>query len=73
MEQIDITKITDLQLCQFVIRANAELQRAIQNVQMMQTEVSRREQELAKTTQKPKETTQKSDSTILDNVKPAEK
>lgn len=43
MEQIDITTITDLQLCQFVIRANNELQRAIQNVQMINNEVSRRE------------------------------
>lgn len=43
MEQIDIKTITDLQLCQFVIRANNELQIAIQNVQIINNEVSRRE------------------------------
>lgn len=54
-EQIDITKVSDLQLASFVIRANNELQRAVQNVNLMQNEVARREQEFNKEAEKPVE------------------
>lgn len=59
MEQIDITKITDLKLASFSMRAMQELQRAIQNVQMFQGEIARREKIEADNKEKLKEPKEK--------------
>lgn len=50
-EQIDITKISDLQLASFSMRADEEFLRAMQNKQMFRVELARREQ-LAEATAK---------------------
>lgn len=79
-QEINITKVSDLQIASFLIRANNELQRAVQNVQMMQGEVARREQvEEKKLSYENKdkavgeETTQKEPETMQPEPKATEK
>lgn len=59
MAKIDITKITDLELASFSMRAIEELQRAIQNVQIIKGEIARREKIEADNKEKLKEPKEK--------------